>query len=180
MKFLVYASIALSIAQAHAGDSCQALFEKHLESDMSLSYEEFDQTMNNGFRVLAGRGCHREAADLIEKYIEVNSAEQNSLRWHVAQLRAMSGENAEAIRYARKTLLENEDFSERPLRWNDYILATIAFLEGDRKKLSYHRDKVAEGVGEHPGNELNLRLLDALLEYSGTNYSAALETLKPE
>jgi len=178
MKYLILAVFTLLLSPAHAQDNCRSLLEQHLQSDMNLSYEEFDQTMDSGFRVLSAQGCHSEAADLIERYIEVNSAEQNSLRWHIAQARAMSGENAEAIRYARTTLLEDEDFSERALRWNDYVLATIAFLEGDRERLLYHREKIAEGVGEHPGNELNLRLVDALVDHSGTDYSTALKSLQ--
>ncbi|NEZ04986.1 hypothetical protein G4Y73_12580 [Wenzhouxiangella sp. XN201] len=172
---IVLAVIPFSMVQADV--DCQSLFEKHLESDMELSYQEFDQTMDSGFRVLGAKGCNEEAADLIEEYIRVNSAEQRSLRWHIAQLRAMHGANAEAVRYAKSSLLDQEDFSERALRWNDYVLATIAFLEGDRKGLVRHRDKVAEGVGEHPGNELNLKLLDALIENFGADYATALEAL---
>ena len=80
MKYLIPAMICLSFSLVYADDRCNALLEKHLESDMDLSYEEFDQTMDSGFRVLGAQGCHTEAADLIERYIEENSAEQNSLR----------------------------------------------------------------------------------------------------
>jgi len=178
MKYLIFVTTVLSFNLVHAAGNCDDFLEKHLESDMGLSYEEFDQTMDSGFRVLASQGCHSEAADLIERYIKVNSAEESSLRWHVAQLRAMIGDKGEAVRYARTTILEDEDFSERALRWNDYVLATIAFLEGNQEKLKNHRDKVAEGVGEHPGNELNLRLLDALIDHDGSDYSTALKSLQ--
>jgi hypothetical protein len=180
MKHLFLVVLFFSVNLVYAKDDCQALLEQHLESDMDLSYQEFDQTMDSGFRQLSAQGCHSESADLIERYIEVNSAEQSSLRWHIAQSRAMAGQNTEAIRYARTTLLEEEDFSERALRWNDYVLATIAFLEGNREQLLFHREKIAEGVGEHPGNELNLRLIDALVGHSGTDYSAALKSLQAE
>lgn len=180
MKYVLFMIVLLSTAFVRAEENCQTLLEKHLESDMGLSYEEFDQTMDSGFRVLSAQGCHGESAELIERYMEVNSAEQSSLRWHIAQARAMAGENSEAVRYARTTLLEKEDFSERPLRWNDYVLATIAFLEGDRDKLMVHRNKIAEGVGEHPGNELNLRLVDALIDHSGIDYSTALKSLQSQ
>lgn len=180
MKHLILVILFLPATFVYAEDDCQALLEQHLESDMDLSYQEFDQTMGSGFRLLSAQGCHSESADLIERYIEVNSAEQNSLRWHIAQARAMAGENSEAIRYARTTLLDEEDFSERALRWNDYVLATIAFLEGNRDKLLSHRERIAEGVGEHPGNELNLRLIDALVDHSGTDYSEALKSLQEE
>jgi hypothetical protein len=136
MKHLIFIALSLSTTFIQAEVDCQTLLEQHLESDMNLSYKDFDQTMGSGFRVLSAQGCHSESAELIERYIEHNSAEQSSLRWHIAQARAMAGENAEAIRYARTTLLEEEDFSERALRWNDYVQATIAFLEGNREKKS--------------------------------------------
>lgn len=145
---------------------------------MELSYEAFDQTMDSGFRMLAGQGCNKEAADLILAYIEHNGAEQRSLRWHVAQLRAMHGADREAVQYARSTLLEHEDFSERALRWNDYVLAMVAFLEKDMARLRLHRDNVQRGVAEHPGNGMNLRILDALIEHFDADYATAMKRLK--
>ena len=177
MNRVLWLLLFLPVSLAYAAD-CQKLFEAHLESDMDLSYEAFDQTMNQGFRVLAKEGCRKKAADLIEAYIRVNSAEQRSLRWHIAQLRAMHGADAEAARYARMSLAEDEDFSKNALRWNDYVLATVAFLEEDLESLIEHRARVAEGVGEHQGNAMNLRLLDALVDNFGGEYAAALETLE--
>lgn len=114
--FLVLAALAAGAASAEV--DCQQLYREHLESDLTLSYEAFDQTMGSGFRELSAQGCEREAADLIEAYIEATGAEQNSLRWHIAQLRASHGDYEQAVRYARSSLLENEDLSARPLRWN--------------------------------------------------------------
>jgi len=91
------------------------------------------------------------------------------LRWHVAQLRASAGEYELAIASARLVLRESEDFSTRPLRWNDYVLATIAFLEKDREKLVEHRDRVAKG-DDYRGNAINLKLLNALLKHFDQNY----------
>lgn len=176
--FLVLAALAAGAASAEV--DCQQLYREHLESDLTLSYEAFDQTMGSGFRELSAQGCEREAADLIEAYIEATGAEQNSLRWHIAQLRASHGDYEQAVRYARSSLIENEDLSARPLRWNDYVLATIAFLEEDREALQRHRDRVAEGVDEHRGNAMNLRLLDALIEHFEASYAEALRSLAPD
>lgn len=167
-------------APARAEVDCEKLYQQHLETDLSLSYKEFDQTMGSGFRVLGQAGCDRRAADLIEAYIDATGAEQSSLRWHIAQLRASHGDNAEAVKYARASLRDNEDLSEHPLRWNDYVLATIAFLEKDREALSTHRDRVAEGVDEHRGNAMNLRLLDAMIEHFDASYSEAMQSLSQD
>jgi len=176
---LITATLLAMAAPAWATD-CQQLYEQHLATGLELTYEQFDQTMDAGFRPLAGAGCYRQAADLIEAYIAEHDAPQRSLRWHVAQLRAMDGDSGAAVASARKVLSETEDFSEKPLRWNDYVRATIAFLEQDREALQFHRDQVALGVAEHPGNALNLRLLDSLLSHFDQSYAYATQHIGEE
>lgn len=171
-------SVAATATDSSAADSadavdCSALYEKHLKTDLGLSYKEFDQTMGQGFRVLAAAGCSAEAADLIEAYIQKNEATEGSLRWHVAQLRASAGDYEAAIESARQSLSEKENLDENPFRWNDYVLATIAFMEGDLEKLKLHRDRVAEGKEAHFGNEMNLKLLDAMVKHFGKPYDYA-------
>jgi len=163
----------VSLAASPAPTDCAALFAQHFASDLSLPYEAFDQTEDRGFRVLAARDCPREAADLIVEYIAATGAKQRSLRWHVAQLRATEGDVARAVAYAKGVLAEREDFEKAPLRWNDYVLATIAFLERDRAALVRHRDKVAEGAAAYPGNALNLKLLDKLIRHFDATYAEA-------
>lgn len=164
--------------QAHAlgqppAPTCEALLQAHLKTDLSLPYETFDQTEGQGFRVLAAEGCNKEGADLIEAYLRGRPSAESSLRWHVAQLRASAGQAAEAIVAARSVLNPREDLAKDPFRWNDYVLATIAFLERDKAALQRHRDKVAEGRDAHMGNAMNLKLLDALIKYFDTSYAYA-------
>lgn len=156
---------------------CAAELEIHLKSDLTLSYEEFDQTMGSGMRVLSAKGCHSESAELIEAYIAHNHATESSLRWHIAQHRAMAGEYDEAIQSAKAVLRSGEDLDNDPFRWNDYVLATIAFLEHDREALIRHRDNVAMGKDQHHGNAINLRLLDALVEHFGATYAEATRSM---
>lgn len=156
---------------------CDEEYATRRAIDMALSYEEFDQTEGRGFRVLAAQACYQQGADLIQDYIQHNQAKQPSLRWHIAQLRASAGQYEAAVVYARRVLVEHEDFSDNPLRWNDYVLATIAFLEHDMDRLIHHRDAVAEGVAEAEGNEVNLRLLDALIQNFDQGYAEATRTL---
>lgn len=172
-------SLLLAIAPvATPAVDCSALHREHLASDLDLTYEAFDQTEGSGFRVLAAAGCPRQAADLIEAYIAHNDASESSLRWHVAQLRASSGDAPAAVRAARTTLVSAEDDAASPFRWNDYVLATIAFLERDRVALQRHRDAVAAGAGAHAGNAMNLRLLDALLRHFELGYDEATRRIE--
>lgn len=166
-------SALLTSSSALAAEDCRTLYQEHVKPDLALSYEEFDQTDDKGFRVLAAKECEKEAADLIEEYLRATNSTKSSLRWHIAQLRATAGDTPEAIRYAKSVLAETEDFSKSPLRWNDYVLATIAFLEQDKPALMLHRDKVAEAREAHFGNELNLKLLDSLVKYFDRDYKYA-------
>ena len=175
VQTVIFVGALLAGSLAAAEEDCRDLYREHLARDLSLPYQRFDQTEGQGFRVLAEKGCAKEAADLIEAYIKATGAGQSSLRWHVAQLRATAGNSAEAIRYARTVLSEKEDFAEKPLRWNDYVLATIAFLQHDREALVRHRDEVARGKAEYFGNELNLKLLDSLIKYFDRDYAYATE-----
>lgn len=170
--------LAFVMALPCAAADCQTLLAQHRATDFKLNYQQFDQTQDSGFRVLAAAGCDKEAADLIEEYIRATGATQNSLRWHVAQLRATQGEYAEAIKYARTCLNEKEDFSVHPLRWNDYVLATIAFLQHDRRALVQHRDQIALGK-DYKGNALNLRLVDSLVRYFDKDYKFATSHIEP-
>lgn len=176
------AMLALLLADVSPAVDCDALLARHREAALALSYELFDQTENSGMRVLAQAGCDAQAADLIEAYISRHGSSEASLTWHVAQLRASAGDYASAIRHARKVLRENEDYAVNPLRWNDYVLATIAFLERNRTALIRHRDRVAESTRvpeAYFGNQLNLKLLDALIRHFDRDYAYATTHIEP-
>jgi len=177
LSAILSTALLLTAHRACAAD-CNVLYQAHLATDLTLEYQAFDQTQDQGFRVLAAAGCYREAADLIEAYVAATHAEQSSLRWHIAQLRATHGDNESAIRYARETLNDNEVKAAGALRWNDYVLATIAFLENDPDALQQHRDNVAEAADGHPGNALNLKLLNALQRHIGQSYAYATSRIK--
>jgi len=171
-KLLIAAALACLSINCAAND-CEALYQQHLQTDMALDYEAFDQTAGQGFRALAEMSCEKQAADLIEVYIRNTRAQQPSLRWHIAQLRASHGDYENAIDYANQALLKREDFDVKPLRWNDYVLATIGFLEQNKEKLIHHRNRVAAASLEHQDNAQNLKLLDMLVKYFAYNYKYA-------
>jgi len=171
---LTFLAVLLCACAAHASAAdCAESFQAHLESDLKLSYQEFDQTMKAGFRALAEQGCTSEAADLIEAYVQATGATQKSLTWHIAQLRATAGDYPRAILRAQQSLAVLEDFDRQPLRWNDYVLATIAFLQRDKPGLLKHRAQVEAAKELHFGNALNLKLLDALVRHFDRDYQYA-------
>lgn len=172
LKLLLPVVLVLASASARAVD-CAAEYNKHLATDLSLPYAEFDQTPGKGMRPLADAGCAKEAADLIVAYIDQNKDTRKSLTWHVAQQRALQDARAEAVRYARLSLAATEDFDKEALRWNDYVLATIAFLEKDRSAFDRHVAQVAKAKDLYFGNAMNLRLLETLSRNFEKNYKDA-------
>jgi hypothetical protein len=175
MSILLAAGLAATGAKAAgtAPADCAALYRTHLETDLKLPYEQFDQQLGGGFRQLDAQRCFKEAGDLLEAWMRANGRDDESVRWHVAQQRAQQGDTAEAIRYAKGTLDPHEDLAKHPLRWNDYVLATIAFLQHDRAALVAHRDRIAEGAA-YGGNAINLRLVDALVANFDAGYADAV------
>ncbi len=173
IRVLAFAALSGFICAPASAVDCQAELKKHLRSDLGLSYKQFDQTDGKGMRPLTYAGCAKEAADLILVYMQVNKNFTPSMTWHVAQQRAMQGENVIAAHYGRMSLKETEDFVTQPLRWNDYVLATVAFLDGDLATLKIHRNKVAEAKASFWGNEMNLHILDKLIKNFGKGYKEA-------
>lgn len=138
--------------------SCEQLYAEHMQSDMGLSYEAFDQTEGQGFRVLA-KDCQDEAVALLKNYIIINQAEQASLRWHIAQLLGELGRHEEAILYAKSTFREAES---GPFKWNEYVQGYVAYWRGDVATLDA-KIQLLESHTEHPGNAMNARLLKQFL-----------------
>lgn len=126
-----------------ANSHCETLMEQKLKSDLSLSYKEFDQTMNAGWRTLAEQDCYKEAALLITKYIEKPDSTENSLKWHLFQMEAYSGSYDRALKLESAILINAEQASANKLLWNEYVVANIAFLENDLEKLKQQRSLIA-------------------------------------
>ncbi|HZW61790.1 MAG TPA: hypothetical protein VFF04_06215 [Candidatus Babeliales bacterium] len=59
-----------------------------------------------------------------------------------------------------------------PILWNDYVYATMAFLNNDMPKLKLYRDKIANGPIFN-GKKLNLDVVDNLIQHFGQPYSVA-------
>ncbi|MEK8032885.1 hypothetical protein AACH06_18855 [Ideonella sp. DXS29W] len=167
---LVFTLLALGLAASAQAD-CQADLARHRQADMSLSYEQFDQTEDRGFRALAKAGCYAEAEQLIVQYMQANPRGQQSLRWHAAQMAASAGHYAQAAAHAHRMLAEAKAADDSPLMWNDYVLASIAFFERDKAGLQRHRDVIARKGQGFWGNRMNLNLLDTMLEHFDLGYA---------
>jgi hypothetical protein len=110
---------------------------------MNLTPEQFDQTLGKGWREIGDRpGCELAAADLIAFYRKNRvEAWEASLNWHEAQLRAASGQTAQALELFRKEVAYEASVHDDADRL--YGEATIAFLEHDREALMAKRAELA-------------------------------------
>ena len=124
------------------------------ETLLSLPWKQFDQTPNSGWRVYLNppRKEYLKAAKLIEDYLDRHddlSARQRALcHYHAAHqyvyraVRGGQGDVREAFPHLDKAIVSGKD-SAPGADWNDMVIATKAFLMGDRDALQRARDRVA-------------------------------------
>ena len=170
-----------------------------LDSMLTLSPYDFDQT-GKGWRSLDAKpGCHAAAADLIANYRRANwgKIDANGVAisyWHEGQARAMAGETELAIPLLLAGV--NPGFtgagpdvdrqtSTMGMANVEYALATVAFLRGDLPALKSARARLAEipapefykkirpepvGAAKWPPN---LNVVDGLIACFGKPYAVA-------
>ena len=129
---------------------------------MSLPYDSFDQTEGSGWRALERRGCTAEAAILIQRYLISRDSQSRILRWHLAQMYAFSGDASKAIQAATASLNPDEARQFPEFHWNDYVNATIAFLQRDRPSFDAAKEKLRKATKIDPINQPNLSILEKL------------------
>lgn len=106
---------------------------------LAMSFEDFDQDLDGGWRVIADRdACQIAAADLLADYRIRYESDENfhglsTLIWHEGQVRAGAGQTDQALSLFRRSY--KEITHDTDLAWNYYVDATIAFLEQDREAL---------------------------------------------
>jgi hypothetical protein len=164
----VGASNSLSTKAARCKDS----LDRQREARLELNLQEFDQNPSGGWRTLYNENCFVEAAELIDAYIEKYKLfNSTQLYFHAGQMFALNGDKASAVAKFRRSLLPPTVRSGSFL-WNDYVLGTIAFLEGDKAALQSHLEalKAKQGV-----NVPNIRVLQLLLDRFELPYSEAIK-----
>lgn len=145
------------------------------DDPMKLSYTDFDQK-ENGWRKFSNARQYLEAAALIEKYLVVNATtlsyhEKVNLRWHAGQMFAFVNSYARARELFLESLLGLQPL-DSPILWNQYVFASIAFLDKDLAKLENFRQQISRGTpmgGQFP----NLNVVDNLIRCFDKPYSIA-------
>lgn len=160
---------------------------------LALPRHVFDQTDGQGWRTLAARGCDAVATDLIAAYraAHPNDRYRAIMAWHEGQMRANAGDDARA----RPLFMQARHIGDQ-FGWNDYVDATIAFIDRDRHALLAARTRLAAtprpethawfdpdghpipGPVLAPGQAWpdNLPVVDALVRCFKRSYKAAYAT----
>lgn len=171
------AIIAMALASPLRGgaqSSAESCLIAHSERHrlLGLSLEAFDQQRDSGFRAVANLRCFAAAATLVDEYVQQHRSQLSPrqiglLRWHAGQLYAYAGNSS----VARARMLDAIDLEEPEppfFPWNDYVRATIAFIDGNRDLLLQHRERIAATVSKG-----NLNIVDKLIECFGRPYLEA-------
>lgn len=147
-------TIVVSICPAQNGPIESAPRDPDRESLLSLAWKEFDQTQNSGWRVYVNltRKEYLEAARLIEAYLERHhelTPRQRALcHYHAAHqyiyraVRTGVGDPLDALPNLDKAIVPSKATAPS-LDWNDMVIATKAFLMGDRATLLAVKERVA-------------------------------------
>lgn len=113
---------------------------------LSLPWQQFDQTLDSGWRVYSARREYRAAADIIEVYLKQHqdlTVRQRAVsRFHAGQMRVYDGCAKAGVALMKKALAP-EIPPGLPDDWNIMVSAHIAFVTGDRARLVALKEHVA-------------------------------------
>ena len=116
------------------------------EALLSLPWQQFDQTLNSGWRVYSERHEYRAAADVIEVYLkqhqELTVRQRAVSHFHAGQMRVYDGRVKAGVAHMKKALVP-EIPPGLPDDWNIMVSAHIAFVTGDRATLVALKERVA-------------------------------------
>lgn len=179
--FALILSGYVPVVLAAEGVSCE-ISKEQVERYLSLSFEEFDQTPDSGWRPYYENRCYETAATLLVKYIEEHPelAEAHyMLPFHTGQMYALDGQYAKAIAFMK------DGYSDIPstfVNWNAFVDANIAFLENELEVLRENRALIEKqpplpdspGIPQWAiGKKMNLDVVEGFINCFGESYETA-------
>lgn len=167
---------------SRSGKETCSLQSDKFDSLLSLPFMKFDQDMSGGWRAIADKGCLLTAAMMIDAYLvdsppELTEIQREDLYFHAGQLYAMTGSRKLAVHRMLRSLNSHEDANPN-LAWNPYVLATVAFLEGDHEGLARQRQLIATATPT-PENKINIGVIDGLTACFDKPYKDAYAGCRP-
>jgi hypothetical protein len=165
---LAFAFIPIAV---RAEGSCREGLEATTKAIPTLEAQAFDAA----WRALSKRECYRESAQALAAYIETHGHVYH-LGFHQGQMLLFAGESKKA-RPLLLSALRPELPEDAPFKWNAYVLATVAYIDGDRERFLRERARI-EAARDYAPNAMNLKVLDALLKDFDGNYLRAMNAMQ--
>jgi len=174
MKFLILSVIVLMSLPVSYGITC--ISEGRKQELMELAFTDFDQSMGHGWREFAKPGCYLETALLLDQYFELHKEklvrwQRSILTWHAGQMYAFNN-NYSVAKTRFLSSLNPEEPATTEIMWNDYVYASVAFLDKDFETLKKHRDIIADGPTFN-GKKQNLWVVDNFIKCFNEPYAYA-------
>lgn len=145
---------------------------------LQLPYNKFE-AQNNGWRMYAAHKKYKDAAVLIQEYINIHpnleKGQLSTLYFHLGQMHALADNTKKAVLAFSKAILENPDEKQK-LR-NAYIKATIAFIEDEKSSLD-DVIKQLEVLPKDQGKAAHLDDIQLMKKHIFHKYSSIYEALK--
>ncbi|MEN0651582.1 MULTISPECIES: hypothetical protein [Hyphobacterium] len=159
-----------------------ACFHSRNEAEALLQLDEdaFDQDMEGGWRMIAGRHdgeCMVAAAELILDYVARHNGalERGYLaHWHAGQMFGMAGEGERAVAQLQLSYRDGDETGMPAEIWNRYVDGTIAFFVNDRQALELARNSLPSGP--HTNRDVLTGLLNCFGEPYRVAYNPACRT----
>ena len=147
---------------------------------LELSWREFDQSLDSGWRPIADREEYARAAELIEYYLENKSGlEQGQiayLHFHAAVLHGYEDKNEQAIEHFRSASVDSFP-AGFPQSWNALVKGELAFMLKDMDSVRSARDEIAAMQSLSARDSMFLKGLELLSTKEGMSYSEAMRSM---
>ena len=138
---------------------CAQQYKDNANAMMALSYWDFDQ-MPKGWRQLGN--CLDEQALILKRYLRRQGSEIRGIHWHLAQVLALQGDREAAAKEALLAVEPEDARAGGGFDWNSYVLATVAYLRGDRAAFDEQLDAHRRSTETASSNANNHRVLKGL------------------
>jgi hypothetical protein len=140
------------------------------EALLALPWKQFDQTLGSGWRVYACRKDYAGAARLIETYLarrtDLTPSQRAVSNFHAAAELGHANRYEEALRHLEVAEVPAGTRGV-PEDWNELVIATRAFLLGDRETLLASKRRV-----ETMGSPAFPQSATQYLEHLGERYGS--------
>lgn len=171
------AIVAVVLAGCLLASGCASDAPAVDESLMELSWREFDQTRDGGWRAIADAGDYRLAARTIEAYLERHPEEEEGKRaymhFHAGQVWAIEHEYEKTLAHYDSAYVT--EFPERfPVSWNHMVGAESAFLRGDLAEFERIRTEFSQMTNLAPRDSMFLEYLYELDNYTPETYGDSI------